>query len=51
MIVAQKVISKAEGRVVQLDKVTPSEKALEIAKATGRNPRLVELVIRESKRY
>ncbi len=51
VVVAQKVISKAEGRVVQLDKVTPSERALEIAKKTRRNPRLVELVLRESKRF
>ncbi len=51
VVVAQKVISKAEGRVVQLDEVTPSEKALEIAKKTRRNPRLVELVLRESKRF
>ena len=51
LVVAQKVISKAEDRVVQLDTVKPSEKALKIAKATRRNPRLVELVLRESKRF
>ena len=51
LVIAQKVISKAEDRVVQLDTVEPSEKALEIAKKTGRNPRLVELVLRESKRF
>ncbi len=51
LVVAQKVVSKAEGRVVQLDMVNPSGKALKIAKATGRNPRLVELVLRESKRF
>ncbi|MCW4055741.1 MAG: coenzyme F420-0:L-glutamate ligase [Candidatus Bathyarchaeota archaeon] len=51
VIVAQKVVSKAEDRVVQLDTVEPSEKALEIAEKTGRNPRLVELVLRESKRF
>jgi len=51
VIVAQKVVSKAEDRVVQLDTVEPSKKALEIAAKTGRNPRLVELVLRESKRF
>jgi coenzyme F420-0:L-glutamate ligase/coenzyme F420-1:gamma-L-glutamate ligase len=51
VIVAQKVVSKAEDRVVQLNTVEPSEKALEIAEKTGRNPRLVELVLRESKRF
>lgn len=51
VIVAQKVVSKAEDRVVQLGPVEPSKKALEIAAKTGRNPRLVELVLRESKRF
>lgn len=51
LIVAQKVISKAEDRVVQLDTVKPSRKALEIAEATGKNPKLVELVLSESKRF
>jgi coenzyme F420-0:L-glutamate ligase/coenzyme F420-1:gamma-L-glutamate ligase len=51
VIVAQKVVSKVEDRVVQLDTVEPSKKALEIAEKTGRNPRLVELVLRESKRF
>jgi coenzyme F420-0:L-glutamate ligase/coenzyme F420-1:gamma-L-glutamate ligase len=48
--VAQKVFSKAEGRVVRLKDVVPSAKALEIAKATGKSPRFVELVLRETKR-
>lgn len=51
LVIAQKAISKAEDRVVQLDKVVPSEKALKIAKETGKNPRLVELILRESKRF
>ena len=50
VVVAQKIISKAEGRVVRLETVEPTKKALEIAEKTGRNPRLVELVLRESKR-
>lgn len=51
IVVAQKVVSKAEGRVLHLDTVTASKKALELAKATGRNPKLVELILRESKRF
>ncbi|MFP3985172.1 MAG: coenzyme F420-0:L-glutamate ligase [Candidatus Bathyarchaeia archaeon] len=51
IVIAQKIVSKAEGRIVQLEAVAPSERALEIAEATGRNPRLVELVLRESKRF
>jgi coenzyme F420-0:L-glutamate ligase/coenzyme F420-1:gamma-L-glutamate ligase len=46
--VAQKVVSKAEGRIVRLRDVNPSEKAKEIAKATLRDPRLVELILRET---
>ncbi len=51
LVVAQKVISKSENRIVELDTVMPSQKALEIAEASGKDPRLVELVLRESKRF
>ncbi len=46
--VAQKIVSKAEGRMVRLDEVTPSSRALELAEATAKDPRLVELVLSES---
>jgi coenzyme F420-0:L-glutamate ligase/coenzyme F420-1:gamma-L-glutamate ligase len=46
--VAQKVISKAEGRLVNLESVTPSEFANEIAKKQQRDPRLVEVILSES---
>jgi len=46
--IAQKVVSKAEGRIVRLRDVNPSEKAKEIAKATLRDPRLVELILWET---
>ncbi|MEM1532799.1 MAG: coenzyme F420-0:L-glutamate ligase [Desulfurococcaceae archaeon] len=49
IVVTHKVISKAEGRVVDLNSVNPSERALEIARETGKDPRLVELILRESK--
>ncbi len=49
-VIAQKVISKIEGRIVEIDKVMPSEKTLKIASVTGRDPRIVELVLGESKR-
>jgi coenzyme F420-0:L-glutamate ligase/coenzyme F420-1:gamma-L-glutamate ligase len=38
-----------EGRIVEIDKVKPSERALKIASVTGRDPRIVELVLGESK--
>jgi coenzyme F420-0:L-glutamate ligase / coenzyme F420-1:gamma-L-glutamate ligase len=46
--VAQKIISKAEGRLVNLESVTPSELANEIAKKQQRDPRLVEVILSES---
>jgi len=50
IVVAQKVVSKAEGRVAQLRSVEPSERAEEVAKITLRNPKLVELALKETKR-
>jgi coenzyme F420-0:L-glutamate ligase/coenzyme F420-1:gamma-L-glutamate ligase len=47
--VAQKVVSKSEGRVVRLDEVEPSEEARRLAGADG-DPRRLEIVLRESVR-
>ena len=49
-VVAQKVVSKAEGRVIELDSVYPSEQALEWATEHGKDARLVEVVLRETRR-
>jgi coenzyme F420-0:L-glutamate ligase/coenzyme F420-1:gamma-L-glutamate ligase len=49
VVISQKIVSKAEGRVVRLDSVTPSEKAHELAKKLGREAELVELVLSESR--
>ena len=49
LIVAQKIVSKAEGRRVALMDVTPSVRARELSAITGKDPRLVELMLRESK--
>lgn len=48
LVFAQKIISKAEGRAVNLVTVTPSPRALELAQQTGKDPRVVELILRES---
>jgi coenzyme F420-0:L-glutamate ligase/coenzyme F420-1:gamma-L-glutamate ligase len=49
LVVAHKVVSKAEGRVVALRDVEPSERALELARDLGKDdPRHVEVVLRES---
>lgn len=49
-VVAQKVVSKSEGRVVRLDSIEPSARAREWADAYDKDPRLVEVVLHESKR-
>jgi len=48
--IAQKVVSKAEGRIVRLKDVKPSKKALEIAETTHKDPRHVELILRETRK-
>jgi coenzyme F420-0:L-glutamate ligase/coenzyme F420-1:gamma-L-glutamate ligase len=48
LVVTQKVVSKAEGRVVELVSVTPREEARAWAERWGKDPRQVELVLRES---
>ncbi len=48
LVLAQKIVSKAEGRLLDLNSVEPSREALDIANRDGRDPRLVEAVLRES---
>jgi coenzyme F420-0:L-glutamate ligase/coenzyme F420-1:gamma-L-glutamate ligase len=48
-IITQKVISKSENRIVNLSEVKPGPKAKEVAKVCGKDPRLVELILSESK--
>ncbi len=50
LVVAQKVVSKAEGRVVSLGDVVPSGLAREFAETWDKEPRFVEVVLRESRR-
>lgn len=45
--VAQKLVSKAEGRLIALSSVTPSARALELAQISGKDARLVELILSE----
>ncbi len=49
VVVCQKVVSKAEGRVVRLSDVEPSERALEFAGSHDKDPRLVELALKEAR--
>ncbi|MGO9417803.1 coenzyme F420-0:L-glutamate ligase [Roseiarcus sp.] len=50
LVVAQKVVSKAEGRLVDLATVEPSAKAVALAADVGRDPRLVQVILSESVR-
>jgi F420-0:gamma-glutamyl ligase len=47
-VLAQKIVSKAEGRMVNLTTIEPSDAANQYAQVTGKDPRFVELVLRES---
>jgi coenzyme F420-0:L-glutamate ligase/coenzyme F420-1:gamma-L-glutamate ligase len=48
LVVAQKVVSKADGRYVLLRGIAPSARAIEIAERTGKDPRYVEVVLSQS---
>lgn len=50
LVLAQKIVSKAEGRIEYLKDVVPSKEAQRMAKRTKKDPRLVELILRESSR-
>ena len=50
LVIAQKVISKAEGAVVKLGSIVPSPQAQAIAERQKKDPRLVEVILNESKR-
>jgi coenzyme F420-0:L-glutamate ligase/coenzyme F420-1:gamma-L-glutamate ligase len=50
LVVAQKIVSKAEGRIVDLATVEPSAKALTLAAEVDKDPRLVEVILSESVR-
>jgi len=49
LVLAQKIISKAEGRFVNLAHITPTTAANELSISTQKDPRLVELILRESR--
>ena len=49
LAVTSKIISKSEGRMINLNDVEPSDKALELGNETNRDPRLMELILKESK--
>ena len=50
LVIAQKIVSKAEGRLVNLKQVKPSKRSFKLASLTEKDPRLVELILKESKK-
>lgn len=50
LVVAQKIVSKAEGRIVEVPSVAPSPEAERVAALVAKDPRLVEVILRESVR-
>jgi coenzyme F420-0:L-glutamate ligase / coenzyme F420-1:gamma-L-glutamate ligase len=50
LVVTHKIVSKAEGRIVDLASVKPSTKAIRIAKEHDKDPRVMELILKESAR-
>ena len=51
VVITHVAVSKAEGNVVNLDRVSPSEQAREIALKVGKEPAIVEVVLRETKEF
>jgi coenzyme F420-0:L-glutamate ligase/coenzyme F420-1:gamma-L-glutamate ligase len=50
LVVSQKIVSKSEGRLVRLSEVVPSPRARAMAGELGRDPRLIEVILGESRR-
>src|SRR3954453_12706757 len=50
LVVAQKIVSKAEGRIVDVSSVAPSPQAVALAAEVQKDPRLVEVILSESRR-
>lgn len=48
IVITHVAVSKAEGNIVNLDEISPSERANDIAKQTGKEPALVEVILRET---
>ena len=49
LVIAQKIVSKAEGRAINLVRIRPSARAIELAESTEKDARLVELILQESR--
>jgi len=50
LVIAQKIVSKAEGRIVEIASVSPSARAIALAEEVGKDPRVVEVILGEAVR-
>src|SRR3989304_1349443 len=50
LVISQKIVSKAEGRLVRLEGVLPSPMSMPAAQALGRDPHLIEVILQETRR-
>ncbi|MBO0889043.1 coenzyme F420-0:L-glutamate ligase, partial [Candidatus Bathyarchaeota archaeon] len=50
LVIGQKAVSKSEGRIVNVDTINPSPKAVQLAKKTGKKPGFVEIVLKDTSR-
>ena len=48
IVITHKIISKAEGKITDLSRIIPSEQSIKISSDTGKDPRLIELIISQS---
>ncbi|MDF2736813.1 MAG: F420-0:gamma-glutamyl ligase [Nitrososphaeraceae archaeon] len=48
IVLAQKIISKIEGRLINLDDINPSKKSIDLSKQIDKDPRIIELILQES---
>lgn len=48
IVIAQKIVSKSEGRLVRLGDVSPSEKAIQLAEETGKDARVIQIILDDS---
>lgn len=48
ILIAETLISKAEGNIIKLDKIEPSKKAIEVAEVCKKDPKLVEVILQNS---
>ncbi len=48
IVLAQKIISKTEGRLINLNDVNPSKKSIDLSKQIDKDPRIIELILQES---